>query len=89
MRLNLILKEYIKTPSQWIRNLSSTAIKRYKYKDGKLYVEFYRNDNQTIVYVYDNVPVEVFSEFVNSKSMGRAYHKLIRGKFKSEKVTVK
>jgi hypothetical protein len=40
-------------------------------------------------YVYLNVSPKIYAEFMHSRSKGKAYNKLIKGKFKDLKLTEK
>jgi hypothetical protein len=50
----------------------------YQPKEKKLYVQFKSGS----VYSYEKVPPKVFEKFKKARSAGRAFHKLIRDKFK-------
>lgn len=37
-------------------------------------------------YIYKKVPIDIFAEFANSESLGKAFHTLIKPNYEFEKV---
>ena len=71
-------------------NLWSFAmnIKDNKSKTGDLYVQFKgRKGGPGDVYVYYDVPVKIYQQFISGPSKGHNFWKYIRGKFVFSKLT--
>ena len=54
----------------------------YNYDTQELYITFVKGDN----YKYDNVPEQVFKEFLEASSVGKYYIANIRGQYISNKI---
>lgn len=57
--------------------ISSSNIERIGYQRSKLYIQFKSGGS----YAYDNVPFKIFDALRSDESAGKAFHKLVRGKF--------
>lgn len=63
-------------------------IKNDKTKVGDLYVQFKnRNGGAGDVYVYYDVPVKIYQQFISGPSKGHNFWKYIRGKYTFAKLT--
>ena len=64
--------------------VSSSNISYIGYDNNtqELYIKFIKGDT----YKYDNVPEQVFKEFLDSSSIGKYYSTYIRGKYTSTKI---
>lgn len=54
-----------------------------KTTQSRMLVTFYDGS----VYSYDNVPLETYMELVNAGSVGKAFHREIRGKYEFSKIS--
>jgi len=54
----------------------------YDYDTQELYITFVKGDT----YKYDNVPEQVFKEFLEASSVGKYYIVNIRGQYTSNKI---
>lgn len=54
----------------------------YDYDTQELYITFIKGDT----YKYDNVPEQVFKEFLEASSVGKYYISNIRGQYTSNKI---
>lgn len=54
----------------------------YDYDTQELYITFIKGDT----YKYDNVPEQVFKEFLEASSVGKYYINNIRGQYTSNKI---
>lgn len=54
----------------------------YDYDTQELYITFTKGDT----YKYDNVPEQVFKEFLEASSVGKYYISNIRGQYTSNKI---
>ena len=65
-------------------NVDSTSIHSVEYYEDEEVIEI-RFHNSKIIYAYFAVPVEVYSEFIKSDSLGRFYAHNIKGCYDSTK----
>lgn len=63
--------------------IQSSNVSRIGWIDETLFVRF--NNGRT--YTYAGVPIDVYSELVDSPSVGKAFHSLIKDKFPSTAVS--
>ena len=49
------------------------------FTSGRLHITFRGNGN--LIYVYNDVPAEVWNELVNANSIGKKYNEIVKDKF--------
>lgn len=54
----------------------SSAIKKIGYNNGVLAIKFYKGN----VYLYPNVPEQLFKDFLNANSKGKFYNEKVKDK---------
>lgn len=58
--------------------VSSSNISDVGYQLGKLYVKFHSGGT----YSYDDVPYDVYDEIAQAESVGRTFHRRVKGKYR-------
>jgi len=63
----------------WV-NVSSSAIRKigYEASTNRMYIDFEDSDPH---YTFCRVPENIFNDFINARSIGQYYHRVIKDKY--------
>jgi hypothetical protein len=68
-------------PNEWY-DFPKSHIKRAKYDPEKKILTIHFMNEKSPLYAYEEVPPEIFAEFIMAEVAGKYFHSSIRSKFK-------